>query len=279
MSLRKSIQLVLGSIACFCASTLFAPSAKADCRIEPFGDSITAGVGSTYHIYGYPRGAGYRAPLVAVPPVYSIQLVGGRSDAVPEWISTAGYGLVYDGGAGPIAQPNHSGVPGYRTDELKSAVLLNYTVSPGGGAPNIVLVHAGTNDFIQQVSASTVATNLRSLLTALANRYTASTTKIIVAKIIPFGPNVATGMGRPWLNATTMNTDVNTYNSGIQATVNTLNSTYPQKFSVVDMNTGFSTANLPDGVHPNDAGYVDMAYRWKMAIKNIAWSAGCVPTP
>jgi lysophospholipase L1-like esterase len=279
MSHCRSLQVALGSVAFMGALTLLAPSAEAQCRIEPLGDSITAGVGSSPHFPGYARGAGYRAHIVALSPVNGIQLVGARSGAVPEWIST-GYGWIYDGGAGPVAQPNHSGVPGYRTDELKTAVSQGYPVFPGGSAPNIVLVHAGTNDFIQQVPAATAATNLKSLLTALASKYPSPTTKIIVAQIIPFGPNVAAGMGRPWLNPATMNAEVYAYNTfGIPAAVNALNAAHPQKFSIVDMNTGFWTATLPDGVHPNDYGYAELAQRWRVAIKNVAWSAGCVPTP
>jgi lysophospholipase L1-like esterase len=38
---------------------------------------------------------------------------------------------------------------------------------------------------------------------------------------------------------------------------------------MVDMNTGYPANSLPDGVHPNQNGYVWMADVWYKAIKDL----------
>ena len=269
MTLRKSISVFLSAIAGFAAMTLTSAPADAGCRIEPFGDSITAGVGSTPFTAGRARGAGYRAWLDYAPPVVDLELVGARDDEVPETLPT-GYGFLYDSGAGDWAQPYHSGVPGWRIDELNAVVSAGYALKPSSAAPHIVLVHAGTNDILQGASSAVASWRLEQLLKAVAQRYPAA--KVIVAKILPLA-GIHAG-----LNAT-----VTTYNNGsvypyvqsVAQTVAKLNATYPGKFSVADMNTNYWTGYLADGIHPSDYGYADMAVRWSVAIKNIAASAGC----
>jgi len=51
-------------------------------------------------------------------------------------------------------------------------------------------------------------------------------------------------------------------------------STDRSSVTVVDMYTGFSLDDLPDGFHPNDAGDQEMARRWMKALQE----AGVVDT-
>ncbi|WP_437631475.1 GDSL-type esterase/lipase family protein [Sorangium sp. So ce854] len=253
--LRSSVRSLFTALACLAAFALSSTSAQAaTCRIEPFGDSITQGYGSFV--------GGYRYALVTWPPLVggsplSIQMVGAQVD-------TTFPGLV------AANQHHHSGVPGWRNDQLATAAALQppYFVHPGGQAPNIVLVHAGTNDIHQGASASTAAFRLQTLLVNLSTKYPSS--KLIVAKIIPFGPQP---------EHVARNQVVVQYNAAIPGIVTNLNAFYPPtnpKFFIADMHAYFPTNHLwPDGIHPTDNGYYEMGVRWSMSIEAIADLAGC----
>ncbi|WP_437671874.1 GDSL-type esterase/lipase family protein [Sorangium sp. So ce131] len=252
--LRTSIRSLFIALACLAAFALSPASARATCRIEPFGDSITRGVGSAV--------GGYRYTLVEWPPLVggsplSIQMVGAQID-------TTFPGLVAEN------QHYHSAMSGWRNDQLAAAAasLPPYPVFPEYLPPNIVLVHAGTNDIHQGASASSAAYWLQQLLVALSVKY--PTAKIVVAKIIPFGPQ---------LEHVIRNQVVLQYNGAIPGIVNNLNAFYPQsnpKFFIADMHAGFPTNHLwSDGIHPNDYGYYEMGVRWSMSIQAIAGLAGC----
>ncbi|WP_437568131.1 GDSL-type esterase/lipase family protein [Sorangium sp. So ce542] len=252
--LRSSVRSLFIALACLAAFALSSASARATCRIEPFGDSITQGVGSAV--------GGYRYALVTWPPLVggsplAIQMVGAQID-------TTFPGLVV------ANQHYHSGVPGWRNDQLAAVAgaLPAYPVYPGGLPPNIVLVHAGTNDIHQGATASTAAFHLQQLLVALSTKYPAA--KIIVAKIIPFGPQP---------EHVVRNQVVVQYNSAIPGIVTNLNAFYPPsnpKFFIADMHAYFPTNHLwPDGIHPTDQGYYEMGVRWSMSIQAVADLAGC----
>jgi acyl-CoA thioesterase I len=252
--LRPFVRSLFIVLACLSAFALSSATARATCRIEPFGDSITQGVGSTV--------GGYRYALVTWPSLaggssLNIQMVGAQID-------TTFLGLV------AANQHYHSGVPGWRNDQLAAvaAALPPYPVYPGYLPPNIVLVHAGTNDIHQGANASTAAFRLQQLLVALSTKYPAA--KIIVAKIIPFGPQP---------EHVVRNQVVAQYNGAIPGIVTNLNAFYPAsnpKFSIVDMHTSFPTNQLwPDGIHPNDFGYYEMGVRWGTSIQAVAGLAGC----
>lgn len=270
MTLHRSIRFALGALAGLAASTLFASQAAAQCRIEPFGDSITAGIGSTPINWGNSRWAGYRSTLAYLNPVVGLTFIGGRDDTVPESfpISTPPYYFIDS--AGPWVQPYHSGVPGWTNLQLSGVVTSGYTLKPLlTPPPQIVLVHAGTNDILQGVSAADAANRLSQLLTALANRYPYA--KIIVAKIIPIAGHDAV------VNVYNNGLLVAPFTQGVVQKVAALNLAYPGKFSIVDMNYLYPPFTQADGIHPNDSGYAWMASKWSGAIKAVALSAGCVP--
>ncbi|XXX81498.1 GDSL-type esterase/lipase family protein [Sorangium sp. So ce134] len=279
MKPRNSISLILTTIACLGASTLFTPDAQADCLIEPFGDSITAGYSSTAFNTPPPgvfyRGAGYRYHMWLTPPVEDLAFVGGRDDA-------AAAPILLDMAAGAWDGRYHSGVNGWRVDQLSLQVSSGYTLNPGASAhpahPDIILVHAGTNDFIQGADASSVAARLISLLVNLHVKH--PNAKILVAQIIPFDPSVVA-------NAPT-NLAIQAYNAAIPGILTNLNGTN-NVYSAVDMYSELIQTYTPltwyfqdlytDSWHPNDAGYRRMASKWSAAIKTIASAAGCTATP
>jgi acyl-CoA thioesterase-1 len=225
-----------------CLTFLVAPAAQAQCRIEAFGDSLTAGVIPPY----YNSNGGYRAWLVAQPPAgMTLAMVGTRYDYSPAWM---GY------------QAWHSGFPGARTDEL-----LQNNVPADFSYPNVILLHAGTNDIHQGRSGYDTANQLLALAGGLSNRWPGA--KIIVAKIIPFNypatvPNAAA------INAA-LNYEVSVLNYYVDFIVQALQSA-GRKAEVVDMYTGFPVSTLwGDGIHPNDSGYQWMANVWRQKLSAV----------
>ncbi|AGP36032.1 hypothetical protein SCE1572_16895 [Sorangium cellulosum So0157-2] len=283
-------------IACLGAFTVFTPDAQADCRIEPLGDSITAGVGSTPFNPPVPpyvwRGVGYRGWMVVAPPVVGLSFVGGRDDRVWQTYSTLNYGILTDPGTGssPLPagpQPYHTGLPGYRVDELSAMLSTGYPLYPTiTSLPHFVLVHAGTNDFAGGATAAAASARLISLLINVGLRY--PTAKILVAQIIPFNPT------NP-VNAA-FNDSIQAYNAYIPTTVATLNAGLTPRYFTVDMyseliDSGKLIPPIPwggalpvlyaDNLHPNDAGYVKIANRWSAEIKAILQAypvTGCTAT-
>lgn len=225
-----------------CFTVLAASGAQAQCRIESFGDSLTAGVIPPY----YNSNGGYRAWLVAQPPAgMSIAMVGMRYDYSPAWMGQQAW---------------HSGFPGARTDELlANNVPYDYSF------PNIILLHAGTNDINQGRSGYDTAVQLNALAWNLS--YLWPDARILVAKIIPFN-YPATVPNYVALNAA-RNYEVAVLNYYVDFIINGMKG-QSRKADVVDLNTGFPVATLlGDGIHPTDSGYQWMASAWRQKIAAV----------
>ncbi|WP_170319972.1 GDSL-type esterase/lipase family protein [Polyangium spumosum] len=202
-----------------------------ECKIQPFGDSLTAGIGGI---------DGYRGQLVLFPPAVGAPIrMAGLSGAY------SSYNLWAAG------QHLHSGYPGFRVDELTPWIQTNYV-----GA-NVILVHAGTNDLLQGQGHLNAAYDLDIMVRwLLAFNPTA---RILVAKIIPLA-----GVYAP------LNAEVNAYNVYVDGIVSTLKAQGHVKVDVVDMNTGFPTATLAaDGIHPDAYGYAWMADKWRQKLNTL----------
>jgi acyl-CoA thioesterase-1 len=225
-----------------CLALLAASAARAQCRIEAFGDSITAGVIAPF----YSSNGGYRAWLVAQPPAgMSIAMVGTRYDYSPLWMGQQAW---------------HSGFPGARTDEL-----LQNNVPADFSYPDVILLHAGTNDINQGRSGSDTVHYLNALAWGLSNRWPAA--KLILAKIIPFNysPTVPNSAA---INAA-RNYEVSVLNSYVDAIAQLLRSA-GRKVEVVDMYTGYPVWTLwGDGIHPDDSGYQWMANIWRQKLSAV----------
>ncbi|KAH7371698.1 SGNH hydrolase-type esterase domain-containing protein [Pyrenochaeta sp. MPI-SDFR-AT-0127] len=117
---------------------------------------------------------------------------------------------------------------------------------------DVITMHLGTNDIVQQNKAvADIITAFTKLIATM--RASNPRTKIVVAQIIPIG------IGN-------YNTKIQELNRAITPWAVGLNKT-ESPIWVVDQYTGFSgTADLRDGVHPNDAGDVKMLNVWYPAI-------------
>ncbi|OAL43542.1 SGNH hydrolase [Pyrenochaeta sp. DS3sAY3a] len=117
---------------------------------------------------------------------------------------------------------------------------------------DVITMHLGTNDIVQQNKA---VTDIIAAFTKLIATMRASNpkTKIVVAQIIPMG------LGN-------YNAKIQELNKAIIPWATGLNKT-ESPIWVVDQYTGFSgTSDLRDGVHPNDAGDVKMLNVWYPAV-------------
>lgn len=200
--------------------------ATGPCKILPFGDSITDGVGVS-------GGGGYRIEL------FSMALADGH-DITFTGSLTNGPGMV-DGVSFP---QNHEGHSGWTVSQIHAQVP-----SPAlSDMPHIILLHIGTNDMWN--GAAGAPDRLGDLLDDLITE--APDTLIAVSNIIPW-PDQAGA--------------VSTYNTGIEPVIQArIDSGAHVIF--VDQFSAYPSGQLPDGIHPNAAGYAVMAEVWYDAISS-----------
>lgn len=193
-------------------------------KIMPLGDSITMGVNSSDL-------GGYRVTLWSE-------------------IESAGWHVAFVGSqtSGPpsLTDQEHEGHPGWRIDQLSSHIVSWLEAYQ----PQIILLHIGTNDFIQNHQVSTAPARLNYLITQITT--TLPHAIVIVAQITP--------LGTPRLNA-----EVVTYNKAIPPMVR-LMSAQGKHVSYVDMYDAVPLKDISDHIHPNDSGYALMAHVWYTAL-------------
>ncbi len=215
--------LLTGSLAVPPASA--APATSEVWRIMPLGDSITRGGGQVPGQYiGYR--AGLQASLKAGATGFRYNFVGSMSDA----------------GA---PDRNHEGHGGWTIDDLAAHIdawMETYR-------PDIVLLHAGTNNITKMDSPEATATKLRNLIAQIRS-HDADTT-IIVAKI--------TKSRHPDRRSNT-----NAYQALIPGVV----ADAGPHVHLVDQST-VQGIDLYDWSHPNDFGYSKMAYNWYHALNRV----------
>ncbi len=201
-----------------------------DCRILPFGDSITDG----YNVPG-----GYRIPLFS-----TAHAAGKHLTFVGSLVNGP---TTVDGVAFPRNHEGHSGWTISQITDLVPSPALNTM-------PHIVLLMIGTNDMYGSSSGVPAAVQrLDALLGKLVSA--APNALIVVAQITPLGDS-----GREAL--------VRSYNAGLPAIVNA-RAAQGQHVVLVDQHTSFPTSDLADGTHPNSAGYARMAGVWYSAIGSL----------
>ncbi|CAG8321699.1 unnamed protein product [Penicillium salamii] len=189
-------------------------------RILPLGDSITNGFRSS-------DGNGYREDLetILVNANNRVQMVGSLR-------------------SGTMAQNENEGHNG-----ATIAQIATYT-SAYDRRPNVVLLHAGTNDLNTPLEPSTAPQRLDSLVGQLVTALPDAI--IIVARIVP-STNAGTSTMIPQFDYAITDLMATRVQNG-------------QHIVMVDMPSGVTTADLSDGLHPNDEGYNKMAIKWAIAL-------------
>jgi lysophospholipase L1-like esterase len=192
-------------------------------RIMPLGDSITQSV-SPHNSYRY-----YLWHLL-LNQHFGVDFVGS----------------LHGVGDGPPANPDfdmdHEGHAGFRADEIAANIQMWATQA----APDIVLLHIGTNDLCQRQSVASTVNDIGNIIDIL--RTVNPRIQILLAQLI--GQASSDDCGIPALNAQL---------PGLAA-----NKTQPESpIVLVDQFTGFDPTTMTfDGEHPNDLGDSHMADRW-----------------
>ncbi len=151
------------------------------------------------------------------------------------------------------------GVDGSTTaDWVSGSSNLNSAISDfGANFVETVCIMLGSNDSVANISADTYATHLTSTINALK---TAGISRIIL-NYPPYASNAT------WLTAGAP-AFLTAYQTALQTLAATIPGVYLGDTQAYDW---FSAHNsdLADGVHPNDAGAVSLAYLWSQAYRRI----------
>ncbi|UQC87654.1 uncharacterized protein CLUP02_13172 [Colletotrichum lupini] len=190
---------------------------RPDLRVLPLGDSITNGFGSSSN-------AGYRG--------YFYNLATEVHNVVDM------IGSVRSGDADDADHEGHNGAT--------IAEISGYAERVLSQRPNVVLLHAGTNDMGSDAGAVGAVNRLMNLVDMIIAKCPDAT--VLVARIIPS-------------TSTSMQARINSFNDGVEDAMNA-RADDGKKVLVIRMDEAVGTADLIDGLHPNDLGYIIMATNW-----------------
>ncbi|KAI0540897.1 hypothetical protein GGR58DRAFT_511384 [Xylaria digitata] len=204
-----------------------------DIRLLPIGDSITWGAQSS-------TDDGYRKALY--------NKLAARGNNVD-------FGGSVKSGTGVDNQ--HEGHRGYLISEISDASNVGIYA-----APNIALLHAGTNDMYHDTDVGNAPTRLKNLINKIFGH--SSDAVVCVCQIIPS-------------TTSSYQSRINDFNAKIPGLVSELVEA-GKKVIMVSMNEVVSTSDLADNLHPNDGGYAKMADAYYAAIE-AADSKGWISKP
>ena len=114
-----------------------------------------------------------------------------------------------------------------------------------------MLLHAGTNDLTQNDNIPMAPQRVGAVLDKIFD--SSPDTLVVVAQIIPI---------------TFADPTVVTYNNALVDIVGT-RAAAGKHVVLADLHTGFPAGELPDRIHPNEAGYARMANAWYAAIEDF----------
>ena len=214
-------------------------------RIMPLGDSITKGVETYTGVAGpaEPAQVAYRARLhqLLTQGNYQFDFVGRESN----------------GAAAGLTDPEHEGWGGFDTNQI-----VNEALSPAltANAPDVVLVHLGTNDINDDRSGTPSATPMQNLLSAARTWSTNNQPmQVVVARIINFRTGEA-GADK-----------VAVLNDAVTAMINQ-NFATPGALKVSQADFQSKTIDMTPapadvtGLHPSRTGYDQMGQIWFDAL-------------
>jgi len=231
----------------------------------PLGDSITAGA----YTWGHATG-GYRLGLYQ-----DLKADGVTFKYVGSQVDTRSTPLIAAG------ETNYEGHPGYRADELADNLLgvdIDHSGNNGGHwlngigtrpavYPNVVLVEAGTNDVLENDSASEVSSHISNLLNILTKARPDA--DVLVESLLPIDEPQFLPVVQQ-VNASIRNSIVPEYqHNGFKVTF------VDQYHNFVEASGNVISSLLYDHIHPVAAGYTLMAKTWAAAITSVL----SIPTP
>ncbi|KAL1835601.1 hypothetical protein VTJ49DRAFT_6345 [Mycothermus thermophilus] len=138
------------------------------------------------------------------------------------------------------------GWSGYRVDQIDTRARVVVPLLK----PNVVLINAGTNDATQNFHVATTGDRMRSMINFIFD--TSPGVCVFLSTLLPNTINPT--------NVASINTQ---YRALVQEFANN-----GKKIVLVEFDDGWmTTADVPDGTHPHDAGYRKMAAKWAQAIR------------
>ncbi|RFU26953.1 hypothetical protein B7463_g9395, partial [Scytalidium lignicola] len=204
-------------------------------RILALGASITYGTDST-------DDNGYRNDLR--------ELIVGAGGQV-NYVGSKSHGNMTDNEV--------EATPGDRIDQIEAKARLS--LQPY--MPNLVIIHAGTNDCSQNFSTATAPDRLGDLIDEVLG--TVPGTVVLASTLIPN-------------NVPSTEACIEIFNSRLPAIVNARTSVGKLVYLVNMHNSSlFTVADLADTTHPTDEGYAKMANIWYSGLQQIF--ASCWLTP
>jgi len=224
-------------------------------RIMPFGNSITEGTEGVPVPEGQKIAYRYTLYNLLNSANYNFDFIGHNS---------TGYDVFPDA--------NHAGIPGTRDQYLVTLLQNGYDqrhgvqITPGSqpyldwitstqGAPDIILLHIGTNDITHGEGSSPAQVSL--ILDEIDNWESRSghDAKVIVARII---------------NRKTYDLTTTQYNNNVAAMVTARND---PSVVMVDIENGagidYPSEMHDDGIHPKPSAYAKMGEKWFQAIQAL----------
>ena len=251
---------ILSGLALLPASSFVpAPAAAGTLSILPLGDSIT--YGSTTHVY--PSG-GYRSRLYQdfTSAGQSIRFLGSVYDTWSPLLQKAGEAWHEGHGGYTIQQisQNFDGVgPGNSTSPNNGGHWIDGTGSRRAVYPDVILLHAGTNDILERHTAAQAASDMDALVRKITTERPDA--ELFVAAILP--------LADPAKNA-----QVRVYNALLRTTVVPEYQRLGKHVLLVDQYSRFVdtkgnvlTSHFGDGIHPDRTGYDWMGDTWYAAIE------------
>jgi lysophospholipase L1-like esterase len=229
--------------------------------ILPLGDSITWGFTTAGPLTG-----GYRARLYQDFAAHhqTVHFVGSVVDTYSKYLAG-------------VHETHHEGHGGYQINQITANLDSLGTQTPvssnNGGHwldgtrahpavnPDIILLHAGTNDFIKGANATTAAARMDLLLQKLTRLRPKAC--LLVAGIIPMADRLE-------------NAQVQAYNKLLKTVLIPKYQKLGFKIQFVDQYKGMLDANgnvrvwhLSDGVHPDQVAYNLIGDTWSQAIQAL----------
>ncbi|KAM0444978.1 hypothetical protein ACHAQK_002522 [Fusarium lateritium] len=154
-----------------------------------------------------------------------------------------------------MADDDHEGHSGEYLREINEYWKLSIR-----SRPNVVLIHAGTNNMDKERDLDEAPVLMRSIVLGIMEQ--APEAVVLVAPVI-------------WANDERMNANTNKFNAAIKSMIETMQE---DNRRILEVPISIGLGDLSDKKHPNNGGYQKMANAWFEAIQ-IAFNRGWLKSP
>ncbi len=185
---------------------------------------------------------------------------GGYRNKLYALLTSAGFNVDFVGvqTGNPVAtlpDLDHQGIGGWRIDQVDADIPKWLGVVAD---PDVILLHIGTNDFGQNLDTGNAINRWDALITKLAAK-------------LPYAHIIATNLmerGEP------ANSNIQAqFNPQVVARINA-QAALGRRVTFLDMRAAVPLAEMPDNLHPGQAGYDHMADAWAPAVQSIITPLG-----